>query len=187
MIFLSYNYIYRKYKKEFNIIMCNFNKQNDDTKALLHQLMTKSAEAVGGTNFLLGLLEAIKEKKPNALMEKSCFVASSEIIIKWNKIVFKDKLDVLEEVIRSHKDSEDYEFNILVAENEKKRKKILNMVKTLAPIEFKVTPKNSENGEGFNFKIFEKIEKEKVTINPLLGAMFFCSVEYMKKALKHNI
>lgn len=167
--------------------MCNFNNLSDDTKALLHQIMTKSAETVGGTNFLLGLIEALKEKKPNALMEKSCYVASNEVAIKWNKIVFKDKLDVLEEVIRSTKSSQENELNILDNDNEKKRKKILNMVKTLAPIEFSVTPKDSQNGVGFNFKIFEKIEDDKVTINPLFGAMFFCSVEYTKKTLKHKI
>ena len=73
------------------IYMCNFNKHDNDTKALIHLLMTKSAEAVGGTNFLLGLLEAMKEKKPNALMFKGCKIESNEVVIRWNKIVFKDK------------------------------------------------------------------------------------------------
>lgn len=166
--------------------MCNFNKQNEDNKALIHILMTKCADAVGGANFLLGLLEAMKEKKPNALMFKGCNISSKEATIKWNKIVFKDKLDILEEVIRSHKSSEDIGFNILENDSEKKKKKILNMVKTLAPIEFTVTPKESENGAGFNFKIFEKIEDNCVTINPIFAAMFFCSAEYMKKSLKYE-
>ena len=167
--------------------MCNFNKHNDDTKALIHLLMKKSADSVGGTNFLLGLLEAMKEKKPNALMFKGCKIESTEASIRWNKIVFKDKLDILEEVIRSHKSSEGVDFNILENDSEKKKKKILNMVKTLAPIEFIVTPKNPDNGAGFNFKIFESIEENSAKINPIFAAMFFCSTEYMKKALKYSV
>jgi len=167
--------------------MCNFNKQNEDIKALLHLLISKSADSIGGVNFLLVLIEAMKEKKPNALMLKECQVNSSEAKIKWNKIVFKDKLDVLEEIIRLHKSSDEKEFNILENDSAKKKKKILNMVKTLAPIEFIVTPSNEENGAGFSFKIFEKVEQDLVILNPLFLALFFCSIEYTKKALKYKI
>ncbi len=167
--------------------MCNFNKQNDDTKALIHLLMQKCAEAVGGTNFLLSLIDAMKEKKPNALIHSACKVDSKELVIKWNKIVFKDKFDVLEEIVRSHKSSENQDFNILTSESQKKKKKILNMVKTLAPIEFTVITKGTENHAGFNFKIFDTVEEDYVKINPIFAAMFFCSTEYMKKALKYEL
>jgi hypothetical protein len=183
--YLSYNYTYKNQNKEK--YMCNFNKLDEDAKGLIHLLIQKSADSVGGTNFLLALLEAMKEKKPNPLMFKECSIESKEVKIKWNKIVFKDKLDILEEVIRSRKSSDTSEFNILDTESEKKKKKILNMVKTLAPIEFQITPNNPENGAGFNFKVFETIEDNKVIINPLFAAMFFCSTEYMKKALKYTI
>ena len=42
--------------------MCNFNKQTSDTKALIHLFMTKAAQNIGGANFLLALIEAMKEK-----------------------------------------------------------------------------------------------------------------------------
>ena len=90
--------------------MCNFNKQNEETKALIHKFMKNCADALDGSNFLLGLIEAMKEKKPNALMHSGCKVESKEARIKWNKIVFKDKLDILEEIIRSHKSSENPDF-----------------------------------------------------------------------------
>lgn len=165
--------------------MCNFNKLDEDSKGLLHIIMKKKADSIGGTNFLLGLMEALKEKKPNALMFNKCHIESDEAVIKWNKIVFKDKLDILEEVIRTRKSSENK--NILDVESDKKRKKILNMVKTLAPIEFTVTTKNAQNGAGFSFKIFEDVKNDSATLNPFFTAMFFCSTEYMKKALKHTI
>ncbi len=167
--------------------MCNFNKQNEDTKAIVHLLMKKSAEAVGGTNFLLGLIEAMKKKRPNPLIYKECQISSNNTIIKWNKVVFKDKFRLLESVLLAHKSWENPNFNILEAESEKKRKALLNMVKTLSPIEFVVTPQNPNDGGGFNFKVFETIEDGSVEINPIFVAMFFCSADFTKRALKYTI
>ena len=166
--------------------MCNFNKQNDATKELLHLLIKKIAESVGGTNFLLGLMEEMKKQKPNPLMYKHTKIDSDQLTISWNKIVFKDKLDILEEVLHSHRSAEGYDFNILENDNAKKSKKILNMVKALAPITFVVTPKDETNGGGFDFKVFESIEDDNVRINPIFAAMFFCSTDFIKKALKYN-
>jgi hypothetical protein len=146
--------------------------------------MKKASENVGGVNFLLNLIEAIKEKKPNALILPEKKVLSKEAKIEWNKIVFKDKFDVLKEIIISHKSSEGYDFNILEDESAKTAKKILNMVKTLKPVEFLVT---SNNGDGFEFGIFDKVENDYVSINPIFVAMFFCSSEFTKQALKYEV
>lgn len=167
--------------------MCNFNKQNEETKALIHLFMKKAADNVGGANFLLSLIEAMKAKKPNPLMYRERQISSNDTIIKWNKTVFKDKLMVLEEILHSHRSSENPDFNILANDNAKKKKNILNMVRTLAPIEFEVTPQNPNDGGGFNFKVFETIEDDYVKINPIFVAMFFCSTEFTKKALKYEI
>lgn len=167
--------------------MCNFNKQSEETKAIIHLFMKKAAENVGGTNFLLALMEAMKKQKPNALMFKGCQIASENTIIKWNKVVFKDKVEVLEEILAVHRSSEDPDFNILNNDNIKKKKNILNMVRTLAPLEFVVTPQNHKDGTGFEFKVFEKIEDDNVVLNPIFIAMFFCSTEFIKKALKYEI
>lgn len=163
--------------------MCNFNKHNEETKAFIHLFMKKASESVGGVNFLLNLIESIKEKKPNAMINPDKKVISNEATITWNKIVFKDKFDILEEIIHSHKSAEGYDFNILENENAKKAKKILNMVKTLSPIEFVVT---ANDGDGFSFKVFDKLESDFVSINPIFIAMFFCSTEFTKKALKYE-
>lgn len=169
--------------------MCNFTKQDEDTKALMAILMQKFAATVGGANFMLGLIEKMKENRPNPLMNRECKISSNNTIIKWNKKVFKDKIDVLEQIIIAHKSKEGTDFNILDIENQKKKKLIMNMVKTLAPIEFFVTPQNPNDGGGFEFKIFQEIdfEKEVVILNPIFLAMFFCSIEYTKKALKYDI
>ncbi|RLA78173.1 MAG: hypothetical protein DRG78_15705, partial [Epsilonproteobacteria bacterium] len=108
-------------------------------------------------------------------------------VIEWNKVVFADKLEVLQAILLAHKSSEKPDFNILANDNQKQKKKILNMVKTLSPIEFIVKPKDTEDGVGFNFKVFESIEDNFVKINPIFVAMFFCSTEFTKKALKYTI
>ncbi len=167
--------------------MCNFNKQTDETKAMIHLFMKKAAENVGGTNYLLALIEAMKIKKPNALMFKGCQIASNNTIIKWNKVVFKDKVEILEEILHLHRSSENPDFNILNHENAKKKKNILNMVRTLAPLEFVVTPQNQNDGAGFNFKVFDSVENDSVKLNPIFVAMFFCGIEFTKKALKYEI
>ncbi len=167
--------------------MCNFNKQNEETKALIHLFLTKAAANVGGTNFLLALMEKMKAQKPHALTHRACKIESDKTMIEWNKVVFADKFEVLEAILLSHKSSEDPDFNILNSDNQKKKKKILNMVKTLAPIEFIVKPNNSDDGGGFNFKVFETIKDDYVKINPIFVAMFFCSTEFTKKALKYTI
>lgn len=168
--------------------MCNFNKQDEDTKLLLSLLIQKFANTIGGSNFLLALIEAMKEKKPNPLMFKGCQISSSNTTIKWNKIVFKDKLDILEGVILGHKSSESTSFNILDIESKKQKKAVINMVKTLAPVDFFVIPNNAEDGNGFEFKIFEEInfEEDIVKLNPVFVSMFFCSIEFTKKALKYQ-
>jgi len=167
--------------------MCNFDKQNQDTKALIHLFMIKAAQTIGGVNFLLSLLEAMKTKRPHPLIYKECKISSNHTMISWNKVVFKDKLEILQEILISHKSSENPDFNILKNDNQKKRKKILNMVKTLSPVEFVVTPQNPNDGGGFDFKVFETTEDDYVKINPIFVAMFFCSVEFTKKALKYEI
>ena len=166
--------------------MCNFNKQNEETKALVHLLMTKSAQSVGGANFLIGLSEALRATKPHPLTTNKCHINSDNVVMKWNKIIFKDKLEVLEQIFLNHKSSESQDFNVLEADSDKKKKRILNLVRALAPVEFTVSPKNSDDGDGFNFKVFESIEDEYVKINPLFVALFFCSAEYTKKALKYT-
>ena len=167
--------------------MCNFNKQNDDTKNLVSLFMKKAAQNVGGVNYLLALIEAMNEKKPNPLMFKACQIASNNTIIKWNKTVFKDKVEVLESILQAHKSSKEVDFNILNNESAKKRKNILNMVKTLVPIEFVVTPQNPNDGTGFSFKVFDEVKDDYVCLNPIFIAMFFCSTEYTKKALKYVV
>jgi len=167
--------------------MCNFNKLSEQTKANLHLLTQNAAQSVGGVNFLLSLIEAIRSKKPHPLSEKNSQIASNNTIIKWNKVIFKDKVDLLESLLRETKESQDLEIKLASQESPKKRKNSINMIKTLSPLEFTVTPQNPKDGEGFVFKAFETLGDESATLNPLFVSLFFCSTEFCKKAIKHEI
>jgi len=169
--------------------MCNFNKQPEATQELLHLFMQKASQELGGVNFLLSLIEAIRSKKPHPLVMREMQIASNNSIIKWNKVIFKDKVTLLENILVAHRDAQEKDFNILSEPNQKKRKNIINMVKTLNPIEFVVTPQNPNDGNGFSFGVFDTVdfEKEIVILNPIFLAMFFCSVNFTKNALKHSL
>jgi len=166
--------------------MCNFNNQSDEVKAFMHLFMKKAATSIGGENFLLSLIESIKTKRPYPLMHKEMQVSSNNTTIKWNKLVFKDKVELIQDILIKHKSSENSDFNILNVQNAKKKKNIINMVRTIAPLEFIISPQNHNDGSGFSFKAFEKMENEDVRFNPIFIAMFFCSIEFTKKALKYN-
>ncbi len=167
--------------------MCNFNNQSDETKAVVHLFMQKAAKSIGGVNFLLALIEALRAKKPNPLMQKNCQVASNNTIIKWNKVVFKDKTDIIEKILITHRESQEKDFNILNEENIKTRKNILNMVRTLTPLEFIVTPQNPNDGEGFSFGAFDTVSEDVVKFNPIFIALFFCSTAFTKSAMKYTV
>ncbi|NPA59071.1 MAG: hypothetical protein GXO30_01185 [Epsilonproteobacteria bacterium] len=169
--------------------MCNFNKQDKQTKEFFHLFMKKSADTVGGVNFFLGMIDELRATKPHPLTTNKCKVVSDKVQIEWNKIIFKDKLDVLQELIILHKSSQDIEFNILDTESIKKKKRVSNVIKALAPVVFSVKPKDTNDGGGFEFKIFEDIDLEngKTKLNPVFIALFFCSIEFTKKALKYEI
>ncbi|MDH4944278.1 hypothetical protein [Sulfurimonas sp. C5] len=168
--------------------MCNFNDLNDETKTFLSLFMKKAAASVGGENNLLSLIEAIRAKHSPLISSKSQ-IASNKTILKWNKVIFKDKLLVLDNIIVMHRQAQNKEFNILDEKSLKKKKKIINFVKTLKPIEFVVTPQNPNDGNGFSFGVFDTLDldNEIVKFNPIFLAFFFCSVEFTKKALKYDM
>jgi hypothetical protein len=63
-------------------------------------------------------------------------------IVKWEKVIFKDKFTLLTKV----RVNENEEGNLLPAEDDKSYKKVMNLLRTLQPIEFQVLPKNSKDG-----------------------------------------
>ncbi len=126
----------------------NFHTLNDEKKLELKKLILEKIELFGSINSFLKLIEEIRESSPHALMASPTKFNGSSGFIKWNKIIFKDKLILLSQIFNSNSKS------ILPDKKEKNYKKYLNMSKTLSPIVFTVKPKLRELGDGFEFSVF---------------------------------
>lgn len=161
--------------------MCDFNTLTDEEKKLHHEKLLQCANNFGGMNFFLQLLEAIRETKPHPLTAGNSEFRIELGTIKWNKVIFNDKLQLLLKA-RVNESKQD---NFLPKPNEKNYKKILNVVRTLKPIVFHVKPVIKEDGPGFFFQPFDVINDSKVKLNPVFDAIFFCSVDTVKKVLNY--
>ena len=75
--------------------MCDFNTLTDEEKKLHHEKLLQCANNFGGKNFFLHLLEAIRETKPHPLTAGNSEFKIELGAIKWNKVIFNDKLQVL--------------------------------------------------------------------------------------------
>ena len=162
--------------------MCDFNALDDTQKLHYHQILLSAAENFGGKNFFLHLLEAIRESKPHPLIAANREFTIDLGTIKWNKVIFNDKLQLLQKA----RLTESKQGNLLPDKEDKSYKKVLNLVRTLKPIVFTVRPSSKEYGAGTIFQPFEVIDEETTRLNPLFDALFFCSVETVKKILNYK-
>ncbi len=162
--------------------MCDFNTLSDEEKQLHHQKILDCANAFGGKNFFLQLLEAIRKTKPHPLMAGNSEFTIELGRIKWNKVIFNDKFQLL---IKARV-NEGIQDNLLPDKEAKNYKKILNMVRTLKPIVFDVRPADQEDGSGFLFQPFDVIDETTTKLNPIFDALFFCSVDTVKKVLNYE-
>jgi hypothetical protein len=163
-------------------IMCDFNTLSNEEKLQYHELLLTAAQKFGGKNFFLHLLEAIRETKPHPLVAANREFTMELGQIKWNKVIFNDKLQLLLKA-RVHESEQD---NLLPSEDAKQYKKVLNLVRTLKPIVFHVKPANKEDGPGFFFQPFEVIDEKTTKLNPLFDALFFCAIDTVKKVLNYE-
>ena len=162
--------------------MCDFNNLDENEKEKYHAMLSECAEAFGGVNFFLQLLESIRKAKPHPLTTKHSEFKFSRGTIRWEKVIFKDKLTLLlkTRVLESERG------NLLPAKDDKAYKNVMNLIRTLSPIEFEVQPKNASDGDGFTFTPFDKIDENTTRLNPIFDAMFFCSVDTVKKILNYT-
>ncbi len=162
--------------------MCNFKNLSNEEKKLHHEKLLQCANNFGGKNFFLSLLEAIRETKPHPLVAGNSEFIMEFGTIKWNKVIFNDKLQLLQKA----RINESKQNNFLPNKDEKNYKKVLNLVRTLKPIVFHIKPTNKEDGAGFFFQSFDIIDEETTKLNPIFDAIFFCSVENVKAALNYE-
>jgi len=162
--------------------MCDFNNLTDEEKLHYHTLLTTAANNYGGINFFLQLIEAIRDSSPHPLTSRHQDFLFELGNIRWGKTIFNDKI-ILIEKLRKEKNEKG---NLLKDKEGKEYKKTINLIKTLSPITFSVRPSLRDDGEGFDFKAFDNINEETTTLNPIFEALFFCSVDTVKKILNYK-
>ena len=153
--------------------MCDFNNLTEDEKLHYHEILLTSANNYGGKNFFLQLVETLREKQPHPLISAHQDFLFEYGDVRWGKTIFNDKV----ELIKATRTERAKEKSFLPKADKKKYKKILNLIRTLDPITFSVRPNFRDDGEGFDFKAFEKIDEESVRLNPIFEALFFCPVD----------
>lgn len=162
--------------------MCDFNTLDDASKERYHKQLSECATAFGGTNFFLQLLEAVRKTKPHPLMAKHSEFSFTHGTIKWNKVIFKDKLTLLMKV----RVNENKNANLIPPKEDASYKNVMNLLRTLHPLSFEVTPKEKSMGEGFTVHPFDEINSYTTRLNPVFDALFFCSVDTVKKILSYE-
>ena len=163
--------------------MCDFNNLTDEEKLHFHTLLMTAANNYGGLNFFLQLVEALRETSPHPLTSRHQDFLFDLGDLRWGKTIFNDKVLLIKETRLNRAKEESFLPNV----EEKKHKKILNLIRTLDPITFSVRPNLRDEGEGFDFKAFNTDENKNVTLNPLFEALFFCSLDTVKKILNYKV
>lgn len=162
--------------------MCDFNNLTDTEKQTYHDMLLTACDAFGGKSHFYELLEAIRATKPHPLTAKECEFRLPMGTVKWSKVIFADKYDLL----LKERLQESKRGNFLPNQDEKNYKKVLNLVRTLAPITIEVKRKNINDGKGFSMKPFDIIDEQTTKLNPLFDALFFCAIDTVKKVLNYQ-
>ncbi|MEA2028479.1 MAG: hypothetical protein U9N49_05840 [Campylobacterota bacterium] len=158
----------------------SFKNLNQEQKEALSQEVLDIAMSMGGKNPFLQMIEDIKESNEHPLTSKKQFFHSSEGKIEWNKFIYKATFEALLVLIRK----EEKEGDILKDFSDKERKKALNTLKTLSPIEITITP---TEGKPFKCKIIERISTSSTQTSLLFKVLFFYNIDFVKKILNSTI
>ena len=159
--------------------MVDYNSLDKAAKHNFKKQLSECAQAFGGKNYFLQLLEAIRDTRPHPLMAKDSKFSFSQGTIKWKKVIFKDKVHLLMKILKDNQNT----GNLMPKKKEKGYKTVLNLLRTLGPMEFEIRPKNSKDGEGFILHPFDRIDNKTTQLNYIFDAVFFMPMYVVKKAL----
>ena len=148
-----------------------------NTEQSLAELLHECADSVGGKNFFLTLAETIRTTREGIIVGEKKQINYTSGTMTWNKTLHADNWRLLVESAKIRtKDG-----NILLPAEDKRHKNILNMIRTLKPLIFTVTPNNASDGEGFSFTALEIIDENTTRITPLFKALFVTPMDVLKK------
>ncbi len=157
--------------------MTNYDKIDNLKKQVLRNQLIKNAISIGGKNHFLSLIEAIRMASPHPLMARDASFRFDKGSVKWGKVIFKEKVDLLISLINDS----DCNTIILHKKNNGKYKTIRNLMNTIGPIRFKVEPKNIKDGNGFTFNFVEIIDDNSCKLNFMFEVLFVLPIKLVKK------
>ncbi len=160
--------------------MCNYDSLTQAQKDELKQQIQEITEMMGGLNFFFKTIERLRATKPHPLSSRTSTVVLDKCEISWDKVIFLDKVTLLEKLIKTNRDENKY--IIRFDAEDKKNKTVVNLIRTLAPITFAL--KIPHNVNAVEFKVFSEIGDSSAALNPLFMAIFFCYVNFIKTVLK---
>ena len=163
--------------------MISYNSLDDLTKQNLKKEINDCALALGGKNNFLHLIEGIRKERPHPLISKNLSFRFSYGTVKWGKVIFKDKVDLL---IKMTKDRENNE-NLMPKKGDKKYKTVMNFLRTLGPMIFEIRPKNNKDGDGFNLHPFDIIDENTSHLNFMFDVVFFLPIHIVKQVFNGPI
>ena len=157
--------------------MTNYDSLDHGKKQDLKNQLIKYATSFGGKNHFLCLIEALRLAHPHPLMAKGACFRFNKGIIKWEKVIFKEKVKLLITLIRDN----DRNNNLMPKEGHRNYKTIINLLRTIGPMKFEVRPKNSKDGDGFILRPIEIIDNNTCCINFMFEVLFFLPIQLIKK------
>tara|TARA_Y100000589_G_C27058113_1_gene590183 strand:+ start:231 stop:722 length:492 start_codon:yes stop_codon:yes gene_type:complete len=157
--------------------MENYDSIDNDQKQILKKQLIENASSLGGKNHFLCLVETIRISGLNPLMSKDASFRSNKSIIKWKKVIYKDKVNLLMKIIQ---DSE-HNQNLIPKKGHAHYKVIKNLVRTVSSIRFEVNPKNNKDGDGFIFNFINIIDENTCRLSFMFEVMFILPVKLIKK------
>jgi len=159
--------------------MTNYNSLDDVTREQLRQQINECAQSLGGKNYFLQLLEAIRAEDHHPLVAKDLSFRFNHGIVKWKKVIFKDKVHLLIKLLKNSATN----GNLMPKKGDKNYKTIMNLLRTLGPMKFKIQPKNSNDGGGYILHPIDIIDENNSQINFMFEVVFFLPLYIVKKIL----
>ena len=155
--------------------MTNYDSIDNDKKQVLKNQLIKNATSIGGKNHFLSLIEGIRMARPHPLMAKDASFRFNKGSIKWGKVIFKEKVNLLMSLIN------DSNIILMPKKGDSKYKIIRNLMNTIGPIKFEVRPKNIKDGDGFTFNFVEIIDKNRCKLSFMFEVLFVLPIKLIKK------
>ena len=157
--------------------MENYDSIANDQKLVLKKQLIENASSIGGKNHFLSLVEAIRISNLNPLISKDASFKSNKSLIKWKKVIYKDKVNLLMKIIQDNEHN-----HILIPKKGHAHYKVIkNLVRTIGSIRFHVKPKNNNDGDGFIFNFIEIVDENTCRLSFMFEVMFILPIKLVKK------